>query len=486
MGDEDVLGVIDVLLPGEREALRGPLSELVDELRRLEVLARTPTLGDRRRRLRVEDVSVDVEATNVDDIANLTIEATVTGPIDGEELPVGDWIRDELGDGSLSSTRPTPPRRHAPRHGRAGGRPLVPQPVLHVGESAARRPATPTSRRRVSRRSAATARRRRWTSSSTLSRPRPGGDVAALDPDEMQALQRYAPLFLDDAQAELDEPSSTFDRQSLVRGRGQGDTRSVVLDGVTVEATAEGDTVSMELRDGCWIVNAGRRGDRLVRQRRRGACARRGLRGPAGDRGLPGRRAGGLRRLREPRLVVREVDGSWYLSPIATGTEQLLASSGPSRGRSNACRHNSTTSPRSSSSWSSDRRSRRTTVRTSADPAEECWIESDADGRQDVLRRPGRRRRDRSDLQSLGTCASPSAVSPISVGTATTTRSPTRSSPPRSPTPRRASRSSSTSGEADELDLPVELLHPDCLFGRNWYTTTDDDYLKEFEDCAFG
>ena len=42
------------------------------------------------------------------------------------------------------------------------------------------------------------------------------------------------------------------------------------------------------------------------------------------------------------------------------------------------------------------------------------------------------------------------------------------------------------SGEADELDLPAELLNPDCLLGRNWYATTDDDYLKEFEDCAFG
>ena len=43
-------------------------------------------------------MSVDADATNVDDIANLTIDATVTGSISGEELPVGDWLRDELGD----------------------------------------------------------------------------------------------------------------------------------------------------------------------------------------------------------------------------------------------------------------------------------------------------------------------------------------------------------------------------------------------------
>ena len=27
----------------------------------------------------------------------------------------------------------------------------------------------------------------------------------------------------------------------------------------------------------------------------------------------------------DPGVVVREVDGSWYLSPMATATEQLLA-----------------------------------------------------------------------------------------------------------------------------------------------------------------
>jgi hypothetical protein len=41
------------------------------------------------------------------------------------------------------------------------------------------------------------------------------------------------------------------------------------------------------------------------------------------------------------------------------------------------------------------------------------------------------------------------------------------------------------SGEANEVDLPVELIRPDCLFGRNWYNATDDAYLQQFEECAF-
>ena len=40
--DEDVLGMIDVLLPGERETLRGPVTDLVDELRGWRSSATTP------------------------------------------------------------------------------------------------------------------------------------------------------------------------------------------------------------------------------------------------------------------------------------------------------------------------------------------------------------------------------------------------------------------------------------------------------------
>ena len=54
--------------------------------------------------------------------------------------------------------------------------------------------------------------------------------IASLNPDEFQALQRYAPLFLDDAQAELDEAERAARHRSTAstRCRSSGDTRSVV------------------------------------------------------------------------------------------------------------------------------------------------------------------------------------------------------------------------------------------------------------------
>ena len=43
------------------------------------------------------------------------------------------------------------------------------------------------------------------------------------------------------------------------------------------------------------------------------------------------------------------------------------------------------------------------------------------------------------------------------------------------------------SGELTEADLPLELSHPECLNGRNWFTAIED---QEFSDavfeCAYG
>ena len=45
VSDEDVLGVLEALPPSERDALSGNLSQIVEELKRLEVLARDADLG---------------------------------------------------------------------------------------------------------------------------------------------------------------------------------------------------------------------------------------------------------------------------------------------------------------------------------------------------------------------------------------------------------------------------------------------------------
>ncbi len=106
-------------------------------------------------------------------------------------------------------------------------------------------------------------------------------------------------------------------------------------------------------------------------------------------------------------------------------------------------------------------------------------------GRHDVLRRAGRRRRDRRELDvpwylrypecglaDLGWNGDYYSLPDEEFAATVADAAP-------------CFQELVDSGEADEFDLPVELLHPECLFGRNWYATTDDDYLEEFEDCAF-
>ena len=81
--------------------------------------------------------------------------------------------------------------------------------------------------------------------------------IASLNPNEFEALQRYAPLFIDEAQSSLDDVDVTMsisDRDYEVTG--SGDTRSVTVGAITFDVSAEGESVSMELRDGCWIVSS--------------------------------------------------------------------------------------------------------------------------------------------------------------------------------------------------------------------------------------
>ena len=176
--NEDVLGMIDVLLPGERETLRDPVTDLTAELQRLEVLSDEADLSavsgvD----IVLENEQARADATNVDDIVNVDITASGTGSVDGEELPIGDLILDNV-DTDLSdldtegSAEEGEDELRLPAHGRRGGRAVVPEPVpLHRRDRSAPRPASrSTSRAKASRRSAATARRMPSTRSSPASR----------------------------------------------------------------------------------------------------------------------------------------------------------------------------------------------------------------------------------------------------------------------------------------------------------------------------
>jgi hypothetical protein len=336
--NEDVLGMMDVLLPGERETLKNPLVELTDELRRIEVLSADASLTDVAGvDIELQDEKVQVEETNVDDVVNLEISARGTGTIDGEQLPIGDFVADNLPDDTDLSDLD------------ASGEPdqeLDTFPITAVEQDGRWYLSVFHSIAENARRSA----------EEPVDIPAegvtPGGGdtpedavdafldgvqkldlesiIASLNPEEFQALQRYAPIFLDDAQAELDQ--AVADEGVAVKiadpeytVSGSGDTRSLSIDFLRVDVTAEEDTVSVEYEDGCWMVSGG--GENV------NSCDLAGDTSTLDDmfddpepvKTLLNTLQDAFSDYENPGIIVKQVNGQWYLSPFATVSEQLLA-----------------------------------------------------------------------------------------------------------------------------------------------------------------
>ncbi len=338
--NEDALGAIDVLLPGERESLREPLTALNDELTRVEVLSEDVLTGVSGVDFVVEDESVSATETNVPDIVNLEITATVTGSVDGEQLPIGDLLldnidvdRSELDEEPSEPTEDTFPVTAVEQDGRW---------YLSVFHTLAEQVRT----------------------SSDESNDIPakgvvatGGDspedavdrflaavenldleamIAALNPEEFQALQRYAPIFLEEAQADLDEAVAENGTAVSIEDAdytvsGSGDTRSLSIDHLSADFTEQGETGSFEFEDGCFKITPPDPGqsinscelteDTATLVEVFGSDVE-----PVQD--VLATLEGALADYENPGFIVKQVDGQWYLSPLATVSEQLLAVAG--------------------------------------------------------------------------------------------------------------------------------------------------------------
>ena len=183
-----------------------------------------------------------------------------------------------------------------------------------------------TSPRAAWRRSVATPRRTPWTTclegleALDLTRV-----VATLNPNEFEALQRYAPLFLADAQASLDDSGVTLtadDAEYAVSG--DGDQRSVSIDRLHVAITSEEGDGAVTLEDGCWTVEAPDESVELC-----GSATELPLddlfEDPQPIEDVLSSFEAAFADYENPGFLVQRVDGQWYISPIATVAEQILA-----------------------------------------------------------------------------------------------------------------------------------------------------------------
>jgi hypothetical protein len=243
LDQEDMLGVIDLLLPGERDTFSEPAQELISELTRLEVLTDDASLDDLNGfDITLADRNVLVETTNVDDIVNITMNADATATIDGEELPIGRLITDTFGDevdmGELDTTESGLDFAFPMTAVENDGRWYI-SAFYTTAENA---------------RKSAGIEEIPVTGIEAKGGDSPEGAIdvvfdamgsldltaliGSLNPNEAEALQRYAPLFIDEPQAALDEiPASVEVTDVEYAVEGSGSTRWVSIERVRVEGT---------------------------------------------------------------------------------------------------------------------------------------------------------------------------------------------------------------------------------------------------------
>lgn len=330
---EDLLGIVDLLLPGERDTFRQPLVDLNDELKRLEVtdgsvdLNKLPGLD-----ITITDPRVRAHDTNVDDISTVNITGTAGVAVNGKDLPIGELLIDTAFGGERPDVDESEDEQdfditvttvkqdghwylslfYSAANSLAGDQDIPDEGVQPAGADSPE---------------GALDNLIAGVADLNLEKI-----IATLNPNEASALQRYAPLFLDDAQNDLDDINADVeisDAQYAVTGSGA--RRQVNITAITVHASDDENDVTFELKDGCATISSN--GESIA------SCT-----GEGSDEGAIGTATDQLGVPDTPELqtliddvgdafsdldlhgvVVDKVDGKWFVSPIGTGAETFLA-----------------------------------------------------------------------------------------------------------------------------------------------------------------
>ena len=330
---EDLLGTIDLLLPGERDTFRQPLVDLSSELARLEVtsdkvnLNKVPGFD-----ISIEDPQIDVTDTNVDDIADITITATATITVNGDDIPIGNLLIDRVFDGDrpqIDSSESSSDADATFAVVKQGGRWYL--SVFYTLADKARGdqdiPDAGVQPAGASSPDGALDQMVQAIGDLDLEKI-----IAGLNPREASALQRYAPLFLDDAQQQLDDQDVSIDLgKADYAVTGSGDTRQVAITRLEFTASAGGNDVDFTLRDGCVTASSGDTefntcaGDDNMDSSLDTYLDDLGMSAtPEFDKLVQDVRTS-FSDYEAHGVVVDKVGGSWYVSPIGTGAELFLS-----------------------------------------------------------------------------------------------------------------------------------------------------------------
>ena len=255
----DVLGALEQLHPGERDALRQPMTDLVDELNRLDVL-RGADLGDLSGiEVTIDDLELASERLGPDVAAVTVVGGRGSYRFAPAELPLGGFLRDLIGDGLDESASAgedvlaTDDEDDVIATVKSGGRWYV-SIGYSVAEAARRDAGVPfdqlgdgvTPRGADSPEDAV---RELVAAAQEVDVRRM---VELLPPGELSALHDYAALFLDDAVAAADDARGTFDldvSELELDSDTSGDRARVFIRDVAFSARVGGGSITYE--DGC-------------------------------------------------------------------------------------------------------------------------------------------------------------------------------------------------------------------------------------------
>jgi len=328
---EDALGVVDLLLPGERDTLRQPLIDIVDNLKRLEIADQSASL-DKVGGLDLQVSNVDVVATetNVPDITNIRILAKGTASVDGKTVPIGNLLIDEAFGGKrpdLDSEAQSSDIDWTLTTVKRGGRWYL-SAFYSIAESVRSSTDNDIPPQGLVARGADSPDGAVQSIFDAIVDSDVEALIIALNPNEAESLQRYAPLFLDQAQSGVDDLGADVKiSNAKFTVLGDGDRRTVTVDAFTLRASApDGTDVTVELKDGCTVVTvAGDKQDLC-----NGVGSIDGLLGQVGlkDNGDIKALTDAVEKAHQDRkpfgITVQKVSGEWFVSPIGTLFDILL------------------------------------------------------------------------------------------------------------------------------------------------------------------
>lgn len=278
VGDEDVLGVLATLDPGERDVLTSRVEAFFGELERLEVLDDSFELsGVRGVDLEFSDLTFRTEQVRDDLVRVYLTGGTASYALNTDELPVGDFLADTFerfgveyrGHQDRDSDTMTPEEADetflVARKGNDGWRVSIGYTAVEAARAqmGAPAPAAGAGLVPIGADSPEAAVEGFLQAATALDVE---GTVARLSPNELQALHDYWPVLTSqgDLGAFTDRLDIELDLVELeLRSDTDGDHALVFIDSIGLDVTADGETGGGTIADGC-ITLHGAAQDALV------------------------------------------------------------------------------------------------------------------------------------------------------------------------------------------------------------------------------